>query len=159
MIVTHFACKFACLSKPTKKASPASCMAITAVVWNCRSPLIPCIISLTTFWKGSHQIRSSVPLRYFLISFRAHIPLFSFPVTPSFFLSLLTSFSIPLFLHFSSLPSSFLASLHSPSLVSLALPWSGSFSFYKPCLVTKQMLFNLLIYCVDFSYCWLNLEE
>ena len=154
MIVTCYACKahkFACFSKPTKKACPASCMAIMAVVWNHKSPLIFWMISSATLWKGSHQIKSSVPLWYFHISLRACIPLFSLPVTPSFFFSLLTSFSTPLFPHFS--PTSFIPFTFSTfSFLSFAYSALVMVLFiFQAMSGNKANIINLFIYLSSYT--------
>merc|ERR1719234_4253 len=61
-------------NRPTKYASLASCRAITAELWNLRSVLKSCAISLTRRWNGSLRINSSVDFWYLLISLRATVP-------------------------------------------------------------------------------------
>ena len=77
MIVTcfvHITHKFDCSKSPTRKASPASCKAIIGILWNCKSTLIPCEISLTALWNGNFLIKVLVLDWYFLISLRASTP-------------------------------------------------------------------------------------
>merc|ERR1740121_2803973 len=59
---------------PTREASAASWRAMTAELWNLRSVLKSCAISLTRRWKGSLRMRSSVDFWYLLISRRATVP-------------------------------------------------------------------------------------
>ena len=61
-------------NSPTKYASAASWSADTALLWNLKSVLKSCAISLTSLWNGSLRIRSSVLFWYFLISLRATVP-------------------------------------------------------------------------------------
>ena len=77
MIVTRFvwmAQMFACSRSPTRNASPASCNASTAELFNFSPSLCFCTISLTSLWKGTLWMRRSAPFWYFWISFRACIP-------------------------------------------------------------------------------------
>ncbi|KAK2970984.1 hypothetical protein RJ640_029538 [Escallonia rubra] len=60
--------------RPTRYASAASCSAATAELWNRRSVLKSWAISLTSLWKGSFLIRSSVLFWYFRISLSATVP-------------------------------------------------------------------------------------
>ena len=77
IIVTLFAwiaAKLVSSNRPTKYDSEASCKARTADDWNLRSPLNSEAISLTSLWKGSFLMRSSVDFQNFLISLRATVP-------------------------------------------------------------------------------------
>ncbi|KAK3022612.1 hypothetical protein RJ639_045763 [Escallonia herrerae] len=60
--------------RPTRYASAASCSAATAELWNRRSVLKSWAISLTSLWKGSFLINSSVLFWYFRISLSATVP-------------------------------------------------------------------------------------
>merc|ERR1712153_183769 len=60
--------------RPTMEASEASWRARTAEDWNLRSFLKFPAISLTSLWKGSLRMRSSVDFWNFLISLRATVP-------------------------------------------------------------------------------------
>merc|ERR1719147_74172 len=79
--------------KPTKKASEASCSAMTALDWNRRSVLKSCAISRTKRWNGSLRNNSSVDFWYLLISRRATVPglyrcgFFTPPVAGALFLA------------------------------------------------------------------------
>ena len=89
MIITHLVCiahKFTRSRRSTRKASPASCSARTAALWNLNPSLICCVISLTNRWNGSLLISRSGPFQYFCISLRACIPHCTF-----LFLSFLSS--------------------------------------------------------------------
>ncbi|PNT76630.1 hypothetical protein BRADI_1g50821v3 [Brachypodium distachyon] len=59
---------------PTRYASAASCRADTAEDWNRRSVLKSCAISLTSRWKGSLRMSSSVLFWYLRISRSATVP-------------------------------------------------------------------------------------
>merc|ERR1711981_1546956 len=60
--------------RPTREASEASWRARTAEDWNLKSDLKSWAISLTSLWKGSFLMRSSVDFWYLLISRRATVP-------------------------------------------------------------------------------------
>ena len=82
IMVTCFAWtthRFACSSNLTKTASPASCRALTAMLWNLRLGLISSTISFTNLWSGNLLINDSVLIWYFFfISLKAFIPSSSF---------------------------------------------------------------------------------
>merc|ERR1711994_1178728 len=61
-------------NRPTREASLASCRAPMAADWNLRSVLKSWAISLTSRWKGSLRMSSSVDFWYLLISRRATVP-------------------------------------------------------------------------------------
>lgn len=78
MIVTLFACiaqRLVSSKRPTRYASAASCSARTAWLWNLRSVLKSCAISLTSLWNGSFLIKSSVLFWYFRISLQNTQPI------------------------------------------------------------------------------------
>ena len=99
IIITHLVCKslrLDCSIKPVRKVSPASLRAIIAIDCNCKSSLIPCIISLTTLCNGNLWISNLVLLWYFQISFNTFSPLLHlFIFSPSVL-------SFPIFTFFSS---------------------------------------------------------
>ena len=149
MIVMCLACsvdRFDCSRRPTKKVSPTSCKAIIAVDCRQRSALNPCTISFTTLWNGSLLISNSVPLWYFFIFLKALNPLFTLFASPSICLSA-PSFSsfFPFFL------IALLPSFYFPSSSFLILHGLEFSSLCKPCLVTKQMPFNLPIYLSSYT--------
>ena len=77
IIVTLFAWmahRLVSSKRPTMYASQASWMANTAWLWNLRSLLYSVAISLTSLWKGSLRMRSSVDFWNFRISRRATVP-------------------------------------------------------------------------------------
>ncbi len=77
IMVTLLACmahRLVSSNSPTMYASAASCRASTAWLWNLRSLLYSCAISLTNLWNGSFLISSSVDFWNFLISLSATVP-------------------------------------------------------------------------------------
>ena len=112
--------RFACSKSPTKKASPASCRAITAMLWNCKSAHMVCVISRTTLWNGKLLISNSVPDWYFLISLRAFSPLIFFTSCSSFHSLLLSVLFLPSLLLFSSFFSIFFPIFSLTALAHLA---------------------------------------
>ena len=78
-----------------RKASPASCKTMMAILWNCESSWIIWAIPLTTLWNGNFLISVSVLDWYFLLPLgllapSLHLHSFLFPTALS---PLLSSFS------------------------------------------------------------------
>ena len=145
--VTHFVCtthRFTCSSKLTKKASPASCKALTAMLWNLKSGLISCIISFTNLWNGNLLTNYSVLVWYFFISFKALIPLFIFSPHLSSVPAPLHSF--PSLLSFVPFSSPLSPSWHLLIWFSLFQHWSVLPLSFMSFLLTKQILFTLRYY-------------
>ena len=138
MIVTLLAWiahKLACSIRPTRKASPASCNAKTAVLWSFRFPCCLWIISFTNLWNGTLRIRRSVPFWYFWISFRACIPFCVFLCFSS-----LIVFNCFLFLSLIHWALFWFSSLNFSNLLILLAPTSLALSIIAFSLVTLIIL-------------------